>query len=251
MNDLKKILSQKLLDDDVGHFYILSPGSQTSDKDYIRNWALELIADTLSDSKKTFTNENIVNHEDLLIISKDEKDQSSYKLADFNTFFSFLNYDATRFKRKLIIIDNAEKLSIGVSNKLLKTLEEPPIKCTILLINSMKVSLLETIKSRAIKLTIPTPKQKSNLDEINTIIEQIKEGKTLDEFTAMYKGNKEKEINLFRSLSDWMNKKSCDTSLFYRLDLINKQIVEDHRFNAPPLNRLHKTYFLIKEIIDG
>ena len=251
LNNLQDILFKKFSNDDVGHFYLLTPGFVVNDKSYIRQWCLDLISTIMSDDKKKFNSENVLNHEDLLFIGKDEKDQTAYKLSDFTTLFSFLNYAASRYKRKIIIIDNAEKLSASVSNKLLKTLEEPPIKCTIFLLNSQKVALLDTVKSRAIKLTIPTPKQTSNLDAINGLIEEIKNGKTLDEFVASFKGNKLKEVELFKDLNDWMNKKSTNAALFQTLDYINKQTLEDHTYNAGPLNRLHKVYFLIKELIDG
>jgi hypothetical protein len=51
-------------------------------------------------------------------------------------------------KRKVFVIDEAEKLSIGAQNALLKILEEPPDYCFIILICTRMDRLLETTKSR-------------------------------------------------------------------------------------------------------
>jgi DNA polymerase III delta prime subunit len=249
VKSVSDILKNKFSADQAGHFYLLTPNNLIED-DRLTLWTKTLIANIMSD-QKVFNSDNILNHEDFLYISKDEKGSSSYKLVDFNDFFSFLNYDATRYKRKVIIIDNAEKMSVSVANKLLKTLEEPPIKATIFLLNSQKVSLLETIKSRAIKLNIPLEKSEVSQELILETLEEVKHGKTLDEFILDYKSNKKKEVDLCKQLTHWVNENTINAKQINSLDIINKQTINDHIFNAGPLNRLHKIYFLIKELIDG
>lgn len=55
--------------------------------------------------------------------------------------------------RKVYIIDDAEKMTKEAQNCLLKTLEEPSDYITIILICSLENSLLNTIKSRCMKIT--------------------------------------------------------------------------------------------------
>lgn len=247
--NISKILAEKFKNNEAGHFYILNPDHITQDN-ALTDWTKDLISKIMSDTKQ-FNSENIINHEDFLYLSKEDKGAAPYKLADFNDFFSFLTYSATRYKRKIVLIDNAQRISVSVANKLLKTLEEPPIESTIIMLNPQKVSLLETIKSRAIKLSIPLEKSKQSMELIETLVKEIKAGTTFDEFALSFKGNKQKEIQLFKELNKWAVDLNLNAMQLTKLDYINKQTIEDHTFNSPALNRLHKIFFLIKETIDG
>lgn len=255
--DLKEILAKKFNNGNAGHFYILEPNT-TEDINSLPQWTLDLIAKIMSskeENKKPFDKESILNHEDFLFI--DNKTSTNYKLQDFSSLFSFFNYQATRYDRKIVLIDDADKISVAVANKLLKTLEEPPIKATIFLLNTNKVALLDTIKSRGIKLRVSLAKTYEELSpvegksEISDLLEEIKQGKTLDEFILMYKSNKQKEVQMFKSLNDWVLHNCSNAKTIQLLEHINKQLTEDYIYHAPPLNRMHKTYNLLKELIDG
>lgn len=57
-------------------------------------------------------------------------------------------------KVKIYIIDEADKMTVGAQNALLKTIEEPPEYLVILLLVRNMSLLLETIRSRCIKLLL-------------------------------------------------------------------------------------------------
>lgn len=57
-------------------------------------------------------------------------------------------------KRKIYIINEAEKMTIQAQNALLKTLEEPPSYAVIILLTTNVDALLQTIQSRCILLTM-------------------------------------------------------------------------------------------------
>ncbi|HSF69086.1 MAG TPA: DNA polymerase III subunit delta' [Nitrospira sp.] len=59
--------------------------------------------------------------------------------------------------RKICVIDDADRLTIGAANALLKTLEEPPDHSLFLLITSRPASLPATIRSRCQALRFATP----------------------------------------------------------------------------------------------
>ena len=63
--------------------------------------------------------------------------------------------------RKICLIDEADRMTVGAANALLKTLEEPPDHCLFLLITSRPASLLSTIRSRClvIRFAPPSPAQ--------------------------------------------------------------------------------------------
>lgn len=71
-------------------------------------------------------------------------------------------------KRKVYIINEAETMTREAQNSLLKTLEEPPYYATIILIVSNENKLLNTIKSRCIKVNFIGLKT----EEINQYIEE-------------------------------------------------------------------------------
>lgn len=56
-------------------------------------------------------------------------------------------------KRKVYIIENADKMTVQAQNSLLKTLEEPPPFVVIILTVSIYEALLETIRSRSQKIS--------------------------------------------------------------------------------------------------
>ena len=63
--------------------------------------------------------------------------------------------------RKICLIDEADRMTMGAANALLKTLEEPPDHCLFILITSRPASLLSTIRSRClvIRFSPPSPTQ--------------------------------------------------------------------------------------------
>lgn len=67
-------------------------------------------------------------------------------------------------EKKVYIIDNAETMTVEAQNCLLKTLEEPPEYIVIILITSNESNLINTIKSRCLKLTF-NPLENSELKQ--------------------------------------------------------------------------------------
>jgi len=60
-------------------------------------------------------------------------------------------------ERKICLIDEADRMTIGAANALLKTLEEPPDHSLFLLITSRPAALPATIRSRCQSLRFATP----------------------------------------------------------------------------------------------
>lgn len=68
------------------------------------------------------------------------------------------------YKRKIYIIDEAEKMNAASQNALLKTIEEPPEYVVLLLLTSNKEMLLQTILSRCVVLNLRPVKQEIIVD---------------------------------------------------------------------------------------
>ena len=75
-----------------------------------------------------------------------------------NGFFQMSSADGGR---RVVIIDDADEMNVNAANALLKMLEEPPERATLLLLSHQPSSLLPTIRSRCrtLRLNTLTPAQ--------------------------------------------------------------------------------------------
>ncbi|MCX7978503.1 MAG: DNA polymerase III subunit [Bdellovibrionaceae bacterium] len=83
-------------------------------------------------------------HEGLLVIRTEE---SQLKVEAADRVVEWLHLRGWS-QRRVILLDEAEKLNLAAANKLLKTLEEPPADTFIFLVSSSPATLLPTIRSR-------------------------------------------------------------------------------------------------------
>lgn len=74
--------------------------------------------------------------------------------------------------KKVFIIDEAEKMTVEAQNSLLKTLEEPPEYIVIIIITSNENKMLNTVKSRCMRINFInlTPKEIENYINKNNIV---------------------------------------------------------------------------------
>lgn len=113
------------------------------------------------------------NHPDFI---KLEPDGNSIKIAQMRQMQENIYQKPIISSKKVFIINNAEKMTQEAQNSLLKTLEEPPYYVVIILIVSNENLVLNTIKSRCLKLHF------QNLNK-REILEYIKENNFIDYFT--------------------------------------------------------------------
>lgn len=95
------------------------------------------------DSCKRFN----MGHPDFLCVGTDER----IKVADINFIIDFCSTAPFLSDSKIIVIDNAQKMTIEAANRLLKLLEEPPLNYSFFLITSNPEAIIPTIVSRCIK----------------------------------------------------------------------------------------------------
>jgi len=84
-------------------------------------------------------------------------------------------------KRKVYIIEDADKMTVQAQNCLLKTLEEPPEYVVIILTVSNYDALLETIRSRVIRYSF----KKNTYEEVCSAIDGIFKGKETNKAFAV------------------------------------------------------------------
>ncbi len=85
---------------------------------------------------------NNIAAEDILILDKEK-----ILISDIKEVIQFINLRPVR-KEKLVIIGPFENVTIEAQNAFLKTLEEPPSYCSIVLYSFSLQKILDTIKSR-------------------------------------------------------------------------------------------------------
>lgn len=98
------------------------------------------------------------NHPDLRVIGPltDRKEISIQQIRELERE---LNYRSFTGKRKIAIIDPAPLMNAAAQNALLKTLEEPPEDCLMILIAANSGGLLPTVRSRCLRLSFaPLPR---------------------------------------------------------------------------------------------
>lgn len=236
--NIQDLLLKKYSSDDLGHFYILTPNRNTADEEFLTHWTYHLIQNFLETKK-------VANHEDFIEI-KPSRPNGKYSIDDLGPLFNGLNYSATRAKRKIILIHSADMFTSYVSNKLLKTLEEPPIKSTIFLLNPNRATLLQTIASRGIKLRIPIKTAENLEDHINYIkeLKQISTHSIIDKL----KNNIADHHTTLSALSSWCIINDSHFATYSQIEKIIKEFKEDELFHNAPTHRLFALATLIKEL---
>lgn len=92
-------------------------------------------------------------HPNVLTVTRqfDEKKgkyNAEIKVDDIAPFFAFLQQTTINHQHRFVVIDEADRMNRSVQNRILKTLEEPPVQTTIFLLAENKQALLPTILSR-------------------------------------------------------------------------------------------------------
>ena len=88
-------------------------------------------------------------HPDFLLIEPDQEQANpQIKIEQIRELEHQLVYHPLVGRRKVCLIDEADRMTPGAANALLKTLEEPPDHSLLLLIASRPAALLATVRSR-------------------------------------------------------------------------------------------------------
>lgn len=152
--DLLNRLSQKYLSKDLAHFYIIN--GNLEDPTLLKNWIHDFIstcvAQTFHCEKDNAQRRIELGLDDLFWPELNKNGTWGQELL--NDLEKFIKYRPLEMNYRLAIIQEAQEIGQGLSNKLLKTLESPPDRTVIIFLNSNGKALLPTIESRAIKLQL-------------------------------------------------------------------------------------------------
>jgi len=181
-------------------------------------------------------------HPNLLLIENTDK-----KFIEISKIREILNFSSkTSFsnKKKIVLVNNVEKMNINASNALLKILEEPSTNLFFILIHSSHKKLISTINSRCIKFNFfITESEKEKI--INNIIDNDFYLGLSPDFKIRYLSPK-----FYIDLYDFINKEQIelnDLDIKFLLDYIfNKRNYLKDDFIIENLQILIEIYFYNK-----
>lgn len=136
----QKSMLQKIIDENkIGHAYLFV-GKEGIGK--------KLVAKAFA-KKAMSLDGGAFNEADFKIISP-EKD--SIKVEEIRNLITEIYLKPVHSKRKVIIIDEADKMNTNAQNALLKVLEEPPTYATLILVVESREKIIKTILSRVTEI---------------------------------------------------------------------------------------------------
>ena len=136
----KQILKKMIDEDKIGHAYLFTGKDGIGKKLVAIEFAKQVMSSETSDS---------FNETDFKIILPEKE---SIKIEEVRNLIDEVYLKPTYSKRKVIIIDDADKMNMNAQNALLKVLEEPPVYATLILITSNKDKIIKTILSRVTEI---------------------------------------------------------------------------------------------------
>ena len=181
-------------------------------------------------------------HPNLLLI--DSTDKKFIEVSKIREILNFSSKTSFSNKKKIVLINNVEKMNVNASNSLLKILEEPSTNLFFILIHSSHKKLISTINSRCIKFNfLITEAEKEKI--INNVIDNdFYEGLSSD-FKIRYLSPK-----FYIELYNFINKEKIelnDLDINFLLNhIFNKQNYFKDDFIIENLQILIEIYFYNK-----
>ena len=150
--EVKQYLSKNIQNQNILQAYLFLGTEGIGKKIIAKQFARKILCDNTNEETCTcksctcFVGEN---HPDFMLINENGE---TIKIEQIRKITEKVIEKPIISARKVYIINDAEKMTKDAQNCLLKTLEEPPEFITIILISSNENAILNTIKSRCIKI---------------------------------------------------------------------------------------------------
>ena len=168
--EVKEYLNKSIMQNNILHSYLFI-GTEGIGK--------ALIAKEFSKQILCLKNENLCeckscisfegnNHPDFLFIDTDE---TSIKVESVREVIDKIYEKPILSSKKVIIINNCDKMTVEAQNCFLKTLEEPPEYIVIILITSNENLILNTIRSRCMAVKFHNIKDDELLNYCKEVLE--------------------------------------------------------------------------------
>ncbi len=165
-----------------------------------------------------------------------ENEETAIKIEQIRYMNKKISEKPITSTRKVYIINNSDTMTKDAQNSLLKTLEEPPQYATIILIASNENKLLNTIRSRAIKVNFEQISEQEILKYIKqNITEDINEN-----MISFCNGSLGKVLRIIEDKQSYLELE----------DLINKISTNDLVYILNNSEILYKSKEIINDLLD-
>lgn len=129
-----------------------------------------------------------------------ESNKKSIGIAEIRKVISFLSSRPYSSDNKIVVVNNAEKLTNQAQNSFLKILEEPPNFAKIILIGKNEEAFLSTVISRCRKINVKSVELYENIEEEIGDISSLDVGERLTLAEELSKKEKDHIINFLEML---------------------------------------------------
>ncbi|GAV22938.1 hypothetical protein [Carboxydothermus pertinax] len=149
---MDNLIIEALNQDKLSHAYLLISPVLEAAVAFARRMAREILIKSAHDPVEATTLVDAGTHPDFLWLSPDG---NSFKIWQVNEVLIPKVYlTPQKGRRKVVILEEVDKMTIDAANAFLKILEEPPAGVTYLLIATMPEKVLSTIHSRCQKVKV-------------------------------------------------------------------------------------------------
>jgi DNA polymerase III subunit delta' len=197
-------------------------------------------------------------HADILWVNKTSEKGKAYRVQDkdFDEMFKFLDFKPLNLSKRFIFIKDAHLLSYIISNKLLKTLEEPNQNAVIIFLAPQDSPFIPTVISRARLWNIkPKDQSKDNFIDFKNFQQFLnsatsnKSDKELKEFLSKEMSEQlrksTKSMKIEKIIETYLDfETNCQKSIDSKIDLLDiiKKYQHDKAFNGPKSTVIAKLY---------
>jgi DNA polymerase III subunit delta' len=165
-NQPKKLMQAAISSNRLAHAYLFHGEDRIGKRLLAIRVAQALLCDVVSDPAdgcgtcRSCVQIESRTHPDFSVIHPDpEQTTPQIKIEQIRDLEQQMIYRPLIGDRKICVIDDADRMTIGAANALLKTLEEPPDHSLFLLVSSRAFALPATIRSRCQTLRFAAPAQ--------------------------------------------------------------------------------------------
>ncbi len=190
-NNREKLVAQLLASDQAGrghHAYLLSGPQGGGMNSVVEQLATKWMASSVDLEPNTLNKIRKRIHPDLMWIVPEGR---TLKVDEIRDIPRQLSYSPLEAAKRVVVIANAEKMSVSAANALLKSLEEPPESSRFVLLVDDPNLVLETIRSRCQLVRVPPMSRAEILGELRNQYNGVEEMK-LSEAAALSGGSQSK-----------------------------------------------------------
>lgn len=182
-NKIKDFLNQSIDEKHVSHSYLFVGIDGIGKTLFAREFAKKILClNGKGDSCESCIKWDSNNHPDFLQI---EPENNTIKIEQIRNMQEEISVKPIASNKKVFLIVNSDCMTKEAQNCLLKTLEEPPEYATIILTTSNESKLLNTIKSRCMKI----PFQKIEENELEEYAKNVLNLNLSKEFIKICEGS--------------------------------------------------------------